>query len=223
MQDFSTIIDFISRVLTVLIAIGGVLSFLFRRWLGAWIDARFKRQIDKELKTLEHQFASEIEIQKAALAKEFASETERLKSSLATDLERAKRGLDEEYRRKATFFDSTAKLYETFRAGYMTIFTELHAMDTGYIDIYNEAIPKLGDDLRDSNRRAIHRTLVELQEKLLPFQAYTEPELNRQVAELFRDMSLFLSEGASDKQKLDDLSMKESLLSVQLQAQIMKI
>src|SRR5277367_7203192 len=88
------IIDFLSRTLAVLLAIGGILSFAFHRWIEAWIDARFKRRLDAELQSTGHQFSLALEEKKTALEEELTTHTEVLRARLTRELEEYKRNLD---------------------------------------------------------------------------------------------------------------------------------
>jgi Skp family chaperone for outer membrane proteins len=121
MPAFFTTLSILSQILTVLIAIGGFLAFVFRRWVGAWIDARFKRQLDKELKEIDQRFIEHLEEKKTSLAKSLATDVERLKAELTIASERTKRELDAEFRRTAQVFEKETLYYETFVAGMATL------------------------------------------------------------------------------------------------------
>ena len=63
------ILDFLSRAVALVLALGALIGFAFRHWVTAWIDARFKRQVDTELERLKHQFAMSLEEKKAELTR----------------------------------------------------------------------------------------------------------------------------------------------------------
>ena len=105
-----TVINFLSQLFVIIIAVGGILGFLFRRFIGAWIDAFFKRRLDNEL-----------EEKKAALV----SETERLKADLTRELETEKRKLDEKFRIRAQIAEKNLEAYQLFHVEYGAIVTDL--------------------------------------------------------------------------------------------------
>ncbi|MGF6507532.1 hypothetical protein [Paraburkholderia sp. 32] len=222
MDVLIVVLDFLSRVITVLISLGALLGFGFRRWIGAWIDARFKRQVDSELKTLDHNLALALEDKKIALAKDMAVEIERLKSQYAFELDQKRRQLDNDFRKIARLSDAQSSLNETFTVGYTNIFSDLYALDGEYINILNKIQPDFGKTMRDSYRAKAHRSLVELQRKLNEYASYTESELNLQIAEIFRDLSEFMAEGAEDRSRLDELSTKQSMIRIQMRDELLR-
>jgi hypothetical protein len=214
MHDLLIVLDFLSRAFAVMLAIGGILGFIFRRWVGAWIDAHFKRQVDTELRSFEHQFLLTLEDRKTALAKDLVTETEQLKIQLAKDLEREKREIDEEFRRRARLLDQQSSLYEVFELEYGAIFSELYALDGDYIDDLNSIDPRLGNGVRDMYLSKAHRKLVEAQEKLAPYQVYVDSDYNLRMAQLFSSLSRFMADGATDKKRLDELALEQGIISV---------
>jgi hypothetical protein len=175
MSEFLIIVDFLSRVLAVLLAVGGLLGFAFRRWVAGWIDASFKRKLDTELQSKAHQFSLALEEKKAALAEELAIQTERLRSKLTGELEQYKRTLDETFRRKAGVYDKQLAYYVTFSSEYGEIFAELFALDSGeWVHTLNNMQAGLGDTVRSAFLRKAHRRLIETKEKLAPLEPYMD-------------------------------------------------
>src|SRR6476646_4827479 len=119
MDQLITVLDFLSRAIALLLAAGALLGFALRKWVGAWIDARFKRQLDQELRGVEHKFAVPLEDKKNALAKDLNDYTEHLRIKLASQFEREKHNIDEEFKTRARILDERSKFAEPLaRAAY---------------------------------------------------------------------------------------------------------
>jgi uncharacterized membrane-anchored protein YhcB (DUF1043 family) len=101
MTNLLVVLDFLSRAFAMILAVGALLGFVFRKFVSAWIDALFKRKVDSELETLKHQLATSLEERKAELNRHVTSEVETLKGRIAKEMEQEKRALDEEMRRNA--------------------------------------------------------------------------------------------------------------------------
>jgi hypothetical protein len=221
MNDLVIFLDFLSRAFAVLLAIGGILGFFFRRWVGAWIDAHFKQKVDTELKSLEHQHSLALEEKKSSLAKELIIESEQLKAGIGKDLEREKRQLDEIFRRKTRIFDQKSSLYSTFEVEYSAIFAEMYALDGKYMDKLNSTDPRLGNAIRESFLSKAHSRLVEAQQKLAPFQPFVEVDYKLRMAKLFAALSTFMADGATDKKRLDELALEKGIISAELQSELL--
>lgn len=88
MDQLIILLDFLSRAFAVLLAVGAFLGFVFRKWVEEWIKARFKRQVDQELKDVEHKHAVALEEKRNTLAKDLNDYTEHLKTKLSAQFER---------------------------------------------------------------------------------------------------------------------------------------
>jgi hypothetical protein len=76
------LLDIMSRALPVLLALSGIIAFVFREWIKKWIEAHFRKTVDSELELLRSQLSESLEGKKATLAKELAIQTETLKAQL---------------------------------------------------------------------------------------------------------------------------------------------
>lgn len=170
---------------------------------------------------MDHQFLSNLEEKKSALAKDLMTETEQLKAVILKDVEREKRQLDEEFRRKTRLFDQMSSLYEAFHLEYGTIISEIYALDGEYIDKLNSIDPRLGEGVRASFLSKVHRRLIETQEKLAPFQAYISSDYNLRIAKLFAALSTFMADGAKDRKRLDELALEHGMIAVELQSELL--
>ena len=215
MPDVFTVLDFLSRAFAVLLAIGSILGFVFRKWIGAWIDARFKRQVDAELESIKYQFSSALEEKKSALAKQSTAELEQLKAKLSQDLEASKRKLDEEYRRKSARFDKASLFYETFHLQFGEVISKLFAIH--YVDI-REPIPAIWPTLRPVSIAEARKLLSEAQAAIQPHGAYLDkPDLVVRIATLYADLSKYIADGASDSARLEKLNMDKAMIGAELQ------
>jgi Skp family chaperone for outer membrane proteins len=222
MPTFFTTLTIISQVLTIVIAIGGALAFFFHKWVGAWIDARFKRQLDEELKEIDQRFLEGLEEKKTSLAKELASDVERLKADLATAGERNKRELDAEFRRKAQVFEKNSMYYETFSAGYGNVITELYALDGEYLDILESTQAGLSEKIRSAYILKALQALNETRLKLEPLGIYQDTQLVVRAAKLFADLSSLMADGVRNRDRLDGLAYEKGLIGAEMQIELMR-
>jgi len=222
MPTFFTTLTILSQVLTIAIAIGGALAFFFRKWVGAWIDARFKRQLDKELKEIDQRFLEHLEEKKTSLAKGLAADVERLKADLATSGERSKRELDAEFRKKAQVFEKNSAYYETFAVGYANVITELYALDGQYLDVLESTQKGLGEKIRSAYLLKARQALKETRGKLEPLGIYQETDHVVREAKLFADLSRFITDGAHNKDRLNELAYEKGLIGAEMQLELMR-
>jgi hypothetical protein len=215
-----TVLDWGARILVIAVPVAGLITFLARRWLGGMIDAHFKRQVEKDIKDFDHKFTAQLEAQKAEAARSLATEVENLRATLSAGLERGKRELDEEFRRRAKFFDTNVAYYEAFQTGYGSIFVDIYALD-GATEPLNQITAGLGDQLRKQNVLRIMSIATDLQSKLSPFEAYIETEYKLRASQLYSKLIDFLVNDAKDRSTLDELNQECSLLKVELKNSVM--
>ena len=59
MSDMSKALDVASQILTDAIIFSGVLAFLFKQGISAWIRSRFTREVNSALEIEKHKFEYE--------------------------------------------------------------------------------------------------------------------------------------------------------------------
>ena len=59
-----------------------------------------------------------------------------------------------------------------------------------------------------------------MRDKLEPFAIYIAPEMALREARLFKNLSTFLSEGAQDHDRLNELAMENSLILMELREKL---
>jgi len=209
-NDLIVILDFLSRAIALVLAIGGFIGFIFRKAVSTWIDTRFKAKADAALEGYKGQLAESLEAKKAVLAREL----EEKKAQLATDLERDKQLSSEAIRRKAHQFDKNTSFYETFDTEFGTVISELYALHSDYITT------KEHDPLVIAWRQMwldrAHKMLTQAHEKLRSQEQYIDSSLKLRVAHLFADLSTFMAGGARDKKRLDELALEVGHITAQL-------
>lgn len=215
MPDVFTVLDFLSRFFAVLLAIGSILGFVFRKWIGAWIDARFKRQVDAELESVKYRFSSALEEKKNALAKQSTAELEQLKAKLAQDLEVSKRKLDEEFRRKSSQFDKTSLFYETFHVQFGDVISKLYAIH--FLDT-KQPVLELWPTLRPAHVIEATQLLSKANSEIALHGGYLDnPELSVRTATLYADLSRYIADGTHDRARLDKLALQKGKIGAELQ------
>jgi hypothetical protein len=214
------LLDIMSRALPVLLALSGIIAFVFREWIKKWIEAHFRKTVDSELELLRSQLSESLESKKATLAKELAIQTETLKAQLTSSLEREKRALDEEFRRKAKLFDQRSAFYEAFSTGYGAVIVELHALNGDYYNVLKE-YPDLLAQLRKTYLARAHSMLMQADQNLKPHDPYVDSQMNKRIAKLFSDLSRFMADDARDKIRLDELASEMSLIEVTLRDELL--
>jgi Skp family chaperone for outer membrane proteins len=219
-NDLLILLDFLSRAVAVLLTISAVLGFAFRKFVNAWIDARFKRQVDTELETLRSQLAGNLEEKKSSLAREMNQEIETLKSEFALEIERKKHALDEHWRRDARIYDKNLAFYETYYFEYGQILNELWALQHDFTAPYNKINPELGAQVRSQYVLKTHVQLGEANRKIEPLGAHVDVFLRKRIAQLFSDLSNFLSSDATDKERLGALTLEYGLINATLRSEL---
>jgi uncharacterized membrane-anchored protein YhcB (DUF1043 family) len=205
-------LDIITKLVSALIALGGILAFVFRKWVSAKIDAHFKRRLDAELENFKHTLSINLEKEKAKLARDLEIE----KSELLKNLERYKRQLDDEATNKAHLLEKKFEAYEIFYAEYDRVLVELNTLQ--FLD--DEPNP-INSELRDVFRLRLISLLQGAQEKLANHNFYISTETKVKIATLYRDLMTFLAEGAKDKARTDELATRESLISAELRVELL--
>lgn len=220
MDTLIVILDFLSRAIAIVLAIGGALAFVFQSIVKGWIDAYFKRRVETQLADKNHALSISLEEKKAALTKELTTEGEALKSRLMKDLEKHKRDLDEAYRRRQIIEQRSLQYFDDFSTGYGTIFVELYALQGNYFKPLESVSVEFVQELRSAMVLKIHQMLVQAQSKLGPSASYIPVELASREARLFADLSTFLSEGANDQTRLNELATEKSMIWAELHTRL---
>jgi hypothetical protein len=209
-HDIITILDFLSRAMAVLLAVGAVLGFAFRKVIEAWIDTRFKAKADEALEGYKAQLAESLEFKKADLARQL----EEQKAKLTKDLEKDKQSLSEGIRREGYEFEKNRSYYEAFDLEFGTVISELYTLHADYMT--KDSNNPLVAQWREIWLSRSHAMLIEADKKLRALDQYIETDLKVRVARLFRDLSHFMAEGARDKKRLDELALENGLVAAEL-------
>jgi len=96
--SISGVLDILSQAFAVILLIGGMIGFIFRKWIAASIDAHFKKQLENE------------------------------RARLTKDIESYKRQLDGRVRISSRVSDKKVETYEIYYAEYGRVLTELQAL-----------------------------------------------------------------------------------------------
>jgi hypothetical protein len=202
------LLDGASRALTLVLAVGALVGFLLRRWIGAWIDAAFKRKIEAELDRQRHNLALQLERERATLI----SEVQHKKA----ELDRSNEGHRRKEDRNADLAEriSTRRLeaYEAFHTGFGDMMRDLHALR--YLD---DTEPPIDKAARETLRLRYFANLQLALAGVSAHDLYIDPDLKVRIATLYRDMSGYLSSGATDRVKLDQIATAESEISASMQ------
>ena len=159
---------------------------------------------------------------KTVLVQDLAAHTEGLRAKLTNELERYKRTLDEDFRRKAGVYDKQLAYYVTFSSEYSGIIAELYALDGEWVETLNKMHSGLGGAMRTVFLSKAHRRLMEAQEKLNPLDPYMDTiNVKLRVAHLFNDLSAFIAEGANDGAHLRELALETGYISAGLQLELL--
>jgi hypothetical protein len=215
-HDLIVVLDFLSRVIAVVLAIGGILGFFFRKTVGTWIETRFKASADAVLERYKGQLAESLEVKKATLA----GELEQRKAQLTKELEQDKLLFSEKIRRNAYQFDKNTSFYETFDVEFSSVISELYALHADYIR-KDENSPLIVEWRKIWLSRA-HSMLIQADGKLALLGQYIDSELRLRVAQLFANLSAFMADAARDKKRLDELALEKGLLADQLRQSLVK-
>lgn len=216
LHDLFVVLDFLSRVIALILAIGGILGFIFRRFIGTWIDTRFKAKADAALEKLKGELAGSLEVKKANLAREL----EEKKSQLVRELEHDKLRFGEEIRRGANQFDKNTSYYETYHTEFGSVISELYALHADYIT-KDEKNPLIVNWRKVWLLRA-HRMLIQANEKLTLVGQYVDSNLRLRVAQLFAALSTFIADEARDEKRLDELAREQALIGIELWQSLVK-
>jgi hypothetical protein len=145
-----------------------------------------------------------------------------LKADLATSGERSKRELDAEFRKKAQVFEKNSAHYETFAVGYANVITELYALDGEYLNILESTQKGLGDKIRNAYLLKARQALNETRGKLEPLGIYQETDHVVREAKLFAELSRFITDGAHNKERLNELAYEKGLIGAEMQMELMR-
>jgi hypothetical protein len=208
MSTFIAVLDFISRVISLALAIGTVMGFVLKSWIEQWIKARFKRQLDFELEEHRAGFAAALEEKKAEFSRLVATETETLKATLAKELEHEKRALDDKFHREERFIEGTAAYYEAFSQEYERFFITLHLARSD----------RFANDI-DKRRELMNQLLMQLlmiQEKLAERKSYVDIEIRKRATDLFTGLVGFIKDDANDDARCTALSQQQGEIAASL-------
>jgi len=114
-MDIGLFLEVLSRIVSLVLAILALSGFMFRRWISAWIEDRFKRRIETALLKLKHEYTLEVEQKKAELTKE---------------VEKYRREVDDHVRRSSRIYDKKFEAYELFDSEYGRVIAELYALQS---------------------------------------------------------------------------------------------
>jgi hypothetical protein len=208
MQTFLAILDFISRVISLALAIGAVIGFALKSWIEQWIKARFKRQLDLELEERKAGFAAALEEKKAEFARLLGTETETLKAKFTRDLEHEKRALDDKFRREERFTEGAASYYEAFSQEYQKFFITLQLARGNLFEEY--------PDTRKEMMGQLTIQLLAIQGKLMEKELYVDIAIRQRAAELFTGLVDFMKDNAADDARYNALSQKQGEIAASL-------
>ena len=78
------------------------------------------------------------------------------------------------------------------------------------------AHPDLGDIMRKQYVLRAHAMLMQAEQKLDPGAAYVDVFMRKRIAKLFADLSAFIGEGATARDRLEALSLENGLIRAEL-------
>ena len=214
MADLTTLLDCLSRAFALVFIAVGLLTFFFRKFVGAAIDASFKRRLDADTERLKSQLGMALEEKKAELNQRFGSELEAVKNKFALDLEQEKQKLAESTRRGARVYDLNAMFYESFRIEYGNCLVNLYAIKTLRDLVPNgDAISLVVSTSIKSNISDLINSISDAQKALGKFDPYVDVvNIGVRVATLYNDLIKFLAGGAENYEVLDKLNNEYGII-----------
>lgn len=207
----SEVLEVASRVLALVVALGALLSFVFRRWIGAWIDAQFRTRVEEELGRQKHAFSVEIERERARLA----TEAQRQKATLDEQKEAHRRMLDRDAMVRTRILASRLQTYEAFDKHFGDVVVDLHSLR-----VLDQAAPPISPEAREAHRL---RTLQKLQEAMRAStdnDFHASVDIKVRVASVYASISNYLVNGARDHDALEEILNMQSLLIAEMRLEV---